>query len=154
MPTSVEGSQSTKSSTRRKHHHHHQHFKQEDLVMRRQKGSEVQLGEGFNKDPTEREEASMLYKADLEQMTSEWLNGSLVALCYLYFRRDKDKTRLSTNIGKAVGQMGWRTGSQRLESSCFFFVYCINPTLGNLESPIVKRCGSHRRSALWIYKAG
>ena len=39
--------------------------------MRRQKGSEVQIGEAFNKDPTEREEASMLYKADLEQMTSE-----------------------------------------------------------------------------------
>ncbi|GFR73377.1 anion exchange protein, partial [Elysia marginata] len=68
---SVEGSQSTRSSsTRRKHHHHHQHFKQEDLVMRRQKGSEVKLEERFNKDPTEREEASMLYRADLEQMSS------------------------------------------------------------------------------------
>ncbi|GFN95656.1 Anion exchange protein [Plakobranchus ocellatus] len=68
--SSVEGSQSTRSSSRRKHHHHHQHFKQEDLVMRRQKGSEVRLGETFGKDPTETEEASTLYKADLEQMTS------------------------------------------------------------------------------------
>ncbi|XP_059167054.1 anion exchange protein 3-like isoform X2 [Physella acuta] len=66
---SVEGSQSTRSSKRR-HHHHHEHFHREDLIMRRQKGSEVKLDQTFKKSPTEIEEASMLYKSDLDEMAS------------------------------------------------------------------------------------
>ncbi|XP_055870394.1 anion exchange protein 2-like isoform X2 [Biomphalaria glabrata] len=66
---SMEGSQSTKSGKRR-HHHHHEHFHREDLIMRRQKGSEVKLDEALKKSPTETEEASMLYKADLDEMAS------------------------------------------------------------------------------------
>ncbi|XP_035824346.1 anion exchange protein 2 isoform X3 [Aplysia californica] len=67
---SEEGSQSTRSSIKRRHHHHHEHFAQSDLVMRRQKGSEVQLNEKYQKSPTETEEASILNKADLDDMTS------------------------------------------------------------------------------------
>ncbi|CAL1534908.1 unnamed protein product [Lymnaea stagnalis] len=67
---SVEGSQSTRSASRRRHHHHHEHFQREDLIMRRQKGSEVRLDETFKRSPTETEEAVLLYKSDLDEMAS------------------------------------------------------------------------------------
>ncbi|BFZ21740.1 hypothetical protein BsWGS_24779 [Bradybaena similaris] len=68
--SSAEESQSTRSGRRKHHHHHHEHFRTEDLIMRRQKGSEVVLSENFKISPTETEEANMLYKADLDEMTS------------------------------------------------------------------------------------
>ncbi|CAG5130389.1 unnamed protein product, partial [Candidula unifasciata] len=67
---SAEESQSTRSGRRKHHHHHREHFRTEDLIMRRQKGSEVVLSENFKISPTESEEANMLYKADLDEMTS------------------------------------------------------------------------------------
>lgn len=60
-------------STRSKHHHHHrkEHFRQEDLNLRRQKGSEVHLNDALKHYPTEVEEAAFLHKADLEEMSSK-----------------------------------------------------------------------------------
>ncbi|PVD39547.1 hypothetical protein C0Q70_02182 [Pomacea canaliculata] len=59
-------------STRSKHHHHHrkEHFRQEDLNLRRQKGSEVHLNDALKHYPTEVEEAAFLHKADLDEMSS------------------------------------------------------------------------------------
>lgn len=68
---SSDGDHSNRSSTRRRHHHHHhEHFKQEDLIMRRQPGSEVHLNQALHNSPTETEEAMTLYKSDLEGMAS------------------------------------------------------------------------------------
>ena len=65
---------SSTSSQRRRHHHHHhhQHFKQEDLVMRRQKGSVVTLNDDRQVgEATEQDEAQELNKADLDDMASK-----------------------------------------------------------------------------------
>lgn len=69
MFISTESTRSTRSKHR--HHHHHEHFKQEDLVMRRQKGSEVHLQDAIKTSPTEIDEAALLHKADLDEMTSK-----------------------------------------------------------------------------------
>ncbi|XP_069108746.1 anion exchange protein 3-like isoform X2 [Argopecten irradians] len=55
---------------RHKHHHHHDQFKQEDLMLRRQIGSEVKMEDYFKHVPTETEEAILLQKADLDDMSS------------------------------------------------------------------------------------
>lgn len=57
-------------SHRHKRHHHHDHYKTEDLLLRRQKGSEVHL-DVMKSEPTEVDEAKMLHKVDLDEMASE-----------------------------------------------------------------------------------
>ncbi|CAI9716066.1 anion exchange protein 2-like isoform X1 [Octopus vulgaris] len=52
------------------HHRHHEHFRMQDLLMRRQAGSEIDLDEKLHRVPTESEEALTLQKADLDQMAS------------------------------------------------------------------------------------
>ena len=53
------------------HHHHHEHHKKADLLSRRQRGSEVTLNDAIHRVATETEEAILLHKADLDEMTSE-----------------------------------------------------------------------------------
>ncbi|KAK3083355.1 hypothetical protein FSP39_020709 [Pinctada imbricata] len=54
-----------------KHRHkHHDRYKQEDLLLRRQKGSEVHLEDAIKRVPTESDEAQMLHSADLDDITS------------------------------------------------------------------------------------
>ncbi|KAK7501372.1 hypothetical protein BaRGS_00007497 [Batillaria attramentaria] len=66
------GSTDSQKSGRSKHRHHHhpEHFKREDLFMRRQRGSEVHLQDAIARSPTEVEEAALLHKSDLDQMSS------------------------------------------------------------------------------------
>ncbi|XP_060080773.1 band 3 anion transport protein-like [Ylistrum balloti] len=56
-------------------HHHHDPFKQEDLLLRRQIGSEVKMEDYLKHVPTETEEAILLQKADLDDMTSHRLEN-------------------------------------------------------------------------------
>lgn len=58
-------------SHRSKRHHHYDHYKTEDLLLRRQKGSEVRLDIMMQSEPTEKDEAKMLHKVDLDEMASK-----------------------------------------------------------------------------------
>lgn len=58
-------------SHRSKRHHHYDHYKTEDLLLRRQKGSEVRLDIMMQSEPTEVDEAKMLHKVDLDEMASK-----------------------------------------------------------------------------------
>lgn len=60
----------------RHHHHHHEQYKQEDLLLRRQKGSEVRLDKRLQRVPTEADEANLLHTADLDEM------ASMFCVCY------------------------------------------------------------------------
>lgn len=62
---------SSDSRHKHRHHHHHDHYKQEDLELRRQKGSEVHLDQKLQRVPTELDEATMLHRADLDEMASK-----------------------------------------------------------------------------------
>ncbi|KAK3587039.1 hypothetical protein CHS0354_008062 [Potamilus streckersoni] len=70
-PTS---SRSDVKSHRHKHKHHHYYsydgYNKEDLMMRRHKGSEVEVQDVLKRVPTELEEAITLQKADLDEMAS------------------------------------------------------------------------------------
>ncbi|XP_021352339.1 band 3 anion transport protein-like isoform X2 [Mizuhopecten yessoensis] len=56
-------------------HHNHDPFKHEDLLLRRQIGSEVKMEDYLKHVPTETEEAILLQKADLDDMTSHRLEN-------------------------------------------------------------------------------
>ncbi|XP_052813602.1 anion exchange protein 2-like isoform X2 [Mya arenaria] len=70
--TSGKGSMSPKSRSKHRRHHHHENYKTEDLMRRRQRGSEVQITDALRRVPTvtETEEAITLQSADLEEMAS------------------------------------------------------------------------------------
>ncbi|XP_063411589.1 band 3 anion transport protein-like [Mytilus trossulus] len=59
----------------RHHRHHHEQYKQEDLLLRRQKGSEVRLDKRLQRVPTEADEANLLHTADLDEMASHRLEN-------------------------------------------------------------------------------
>ncbi|XP_062574717.1 anion exchange protein 3-like isoform X1 [Saccostrea cucullata] len=65
---------SGKSTKSHRHKRHHDHYKTEDLLLRRQKGSEVHLDMVVKSEPTETDEAQMLHKADLDEMASHRLD--------------------------------------------------------------------------------
>ena len=61
-----------------KHRHkHHDRYNEEDLLLRRQKGSEVHLEDALKRVATETDEAEMLHSADLDDMTSMWYISSV-----------------------------------------------------------------------------
>nr|XP_022325247.1 anion exchange protein 2-like isoform X2 [Crassostrea virginica] len=71
---SLSSGKSSKSH-RSKRHHHYDHYKTEDLLLRRQKGSEVHLDIVMKDQPTEFDEAKMLHKVDLDEMASHRLDN-------------------------------------------------------------------------------
>eukprot|EP00105_Crassostrea_gigas_P004976 XP_011418394.2 PREDICTED: anion exchange protein 2-like isoform X3 [Crassostrea gigas] len=71
---SLSSGKSSKSH-RSKRHHHYDHYKTEDLLLRRQKGSEVRLDIMMQSEPTEVDEAKMLHKVDLDEMASHRLDN-------------------------------------------------------------------------------
>ncbi|WAR10579.1 B3A3-like protein [Mya arenaria] len=66
--TSGKGSMSPKSRSKHRRHHHHENYKTEDLMRRRQRGSEVQITDALRRVPTvtETEEAITLQMDDLQ----------------------------------------------------------------------------------------
>ncbi|KAL4216954.1 Anion exchange protein 3 [Mactra antiquata] len=59
----------------RKHHHHKEHYGSQDLMRRRQRGSEVQISDALKRVPTEIEEADTLQSADLDDMASHRMDN-------------------------------------------------------------------------------
>ncbi|XP_013387963.1 anion exchange protein 2 isoform X2 [Lingula anatina] len=68
-PSHSEVSKPTSSKGHKRHRRHHHHG-EEDLKLRRQKGSEVQMDTMLKRVPTEPEEALYLQDADLDDMSS------------------------------------------------------------------------------------
>ncbi|KAK6165534.1 hypothetical protein SNE40_022447 [Patella caerulea] len=89
------------SSGKKRHHHHHQHFKERDLILRRQKGSEVKLDGELKRSPTETDEAALLHKADLDEMASHRWEDVRGIRRHKINRRNKNNFQSIVHIGKA-----------------------------------------------------
>ncbi|XP_052080375.1 anion exchange protein 2-like isoform X4 [Mytilus californianus] len=85
----------------RHHHHHHEHYKQEDLLLRRQKGSEVHLDKKLQRVPTEADEANLLHTADLDEMASHRLENLQGIRRHKINRKKRNAMASIVHIGKA-----------------------------------------------------
>ncbi|CAC5412080.1 Anion exchange protein 3,Anion exchange protein 2,Band 3 anion transport protein,Electrogenic sodium bicarbonate cotransporter 4 [Mytilus coruscus] len=85
----------------RHHHHHHEHYKQEDLLLRRQKGSEVHLDKKLQRVPTEADEANLLHTADLDEMASHRLENLQGISRHKINRKKRNAMASIVHIGKA-----------------------------------------------------
>ncbi|XP_076088046.1 band 3 anion transport protein-like isoform X4 [Mytilus galloprovincialis] len=84
----------------RHHHHHHEHYKQEDLLLRRQKGSEVHLDKKLQRVPTEADEANLLQTADLDEMASHRLENLQGIRRHKINRKKRNAMASIVHIGK------------------------------------------------------
>lgn len=92
---------SRSSDGRHRHrHHHHDHYKQEDLELRRQKGSEVHLDQKLQRVPTDLNEATMLHRADLDEMASHRLENLQGIRRHKINRKKRNAMASIVHIGK------------------------------------------------------
>ncbi|XP_045178660.2 anion exchange protein 2-like isoform X2 [Mercenaria mercenaria] len=68
-------SEKSRHKHKKHHHHHRENYGREDLLRRRQRGSEVHIQDALKRVPTETEEAIMLHSADLDEMASHRMDN-------------------------------------------------------------------------------
>ncbi|XP_060562813.1 anion exchange protein 2-like isoform X2 [Ruditapes philippinarum] len=95
-------SEKSRHKHKKHHHHHRENYGTEDLLRRRQRGSEVHIADALKRVPTETEEAITLQSADLDEMASHRMENLQGYHKHKIGRKKKHKTLSSViYVGKS-----------------------------------------------------